>query len=168
MQSTFEAQSTLQLQATIPVDRYRELNRNVTNHGYTLPSNEDFVMLLDAYRDLGGLARAQEVASMTASRCGTTVRTLASWIVDRQGLSFEWQSQIWIPLFQFDRASMALSLGLTEVLAVLSHVFAPWEQALWFARPNDCLGDRIPAHVLVLDHEAVARAAHADQLVAAG
>jgi hypothetical protein len=105
---------------------------------------------------------------MTVSRCGPNVQTLACWIQNRHLLSFEWQSQIWIPLFQFDRATMALRQGLSEVLAMLSRTLEPWEQAIWFAQPNDWLGDRAPAHVLALDPAAVATAARAVQLVASG
>lgn len=133
--------------------------------GNASPSNGEFVKVLDAYRDLGGLARAQEVASMTVSRCGPDVRTLALWILEGHLLSFEWQSQIWIPLFQFDRATMALHEGLIEVCSVLARTFAPWEQAIWFAQPNQALGDRVPAQVLALDCEAVAMAARGDLLL---
>jgi hypothetical protein len=133
-----------------------------------VPSNEEFVAVLDTYRDLGGLARGQEVASMTVNRCGPNVRALASWILERQLLSFEWQRQIWIPLFQFNRDTMVPHRGLFEVLAALAHTFAPWEQATWFAQANGWLGKRIPASVLPLDYEAVADAARADVLLAAG
>jgi hypothetical protein len=135
---------------------------------YALPSNGEFVALLNAYRDLGGLARGQEVASMTVNRCGFSVRALASWILERRLLSFEWQCQIWIPLFQFDRATMVPLTGLAEVLAALSQSFAMWEQAHWFTQANNWLGARTPASVLPVNHEAVAYAARADMLIAAG
>jgi hypothetical protein len=134
--------------------------------GYALPSNGEFVTVLNACRDLGGLARAQEVASMAVSRRGANARALVCGSPDRELLSFEWQSQVWIPLFQFDRVTMVLHQGLKEILAVLSRSFGPWEQAMWFTQPNNWLDDKIPAHVLTLNHEAVARAAHANQFIA--
>lgn len=132
------------------------------------PTNGDFVNIMDACRDSGGVARAQEVVSMAASRCGPDVRTLALWILDRQLLSFEWQSQVWIPLFQFDRTTMFLHHGLVDVLTALERAHAPWQQAIWFSRPHGVLGGRIPAEVLALDCQAVQRAAQADLQTAHG
>ena len=133
----------------------------VARSGFS-PSNGEFVKVMDACRESGGLARAQEVVSMAVSRCGPDVRTLALWILDRQLLSFEWQSQIWIPLFQFDRATMALHHGMDEVLLTLDCPYCPWQQAMWFSRPHSVLGGGIPAQVIALDCQAVQRAAQAD------
>jgi hypothetical protein len=139
----------------------------MASHGYALPSNGEFVMLLDAYRELGGLARAQEVTRMMASRGGPNGIGLNAMLRARDLLSFEWQSHIWIPLFQFDRSTMALLTGLTDVIVLLSSGLEPWEQALWFSQRNPWLGGQIPAQVLALDHEAVVRAACADELATA-
>ncbi len=48
---------------------------------------------------------------------------LARWIALRQVVSFEWQAQTWLPLFQFDRRDMSIHP----------------ELAHWFARPNSSL-----------------------------
>ena len=123
--------------------------------------NQHFVNLLNAFRRSGGLARVPEVAARFHTY-GNDVSPLAGWINQRQVISFEWQSQIWIPLFQFNRATMALHEGLIEVRSALAQAFAPWQQAVWFSQPNHALGDRVPAQVLVLDCEAVAMAARAN------
>jgi hypothetical protein len=167
VQKIFETHVPGSLRAPYGVDDYRASARTPAIRSCDMPDNDEFVTLLDANRDFGGIARAQEVASMTMSRCGPDVKTLAAWILDRQLLSFEWQSQIWIPLFQFDRSSMALHPGLGMILSMLTPAYAPWEQALWFTQANAMLGDRIPAHVLPLDHPAVLRAARESPHIAA-
>jgi hypothetical protein len=167
VQKIFETHPGASLRAPYCVDDYHALARTPAMRNCDLPGNDDFVALLDSNRDFGGIARAHEVANMTVSRCGPDVKALAEWILDRQLLSFEWQSQIWIPLFQFDRSSMALHQGLGMILSMLTPAFAPWEQALWFTQANTTLGGRIPAHVLPLDHPAVLRAARENPHIAA-
>ena len=70
--------------------------------------------MLNAYREFGGLARAQEVASMMMADGAPGITSFAQWIIGVKLFSFEWQSQIWIPLFQFARADMSLQAGIGE------------------------------------------------------
>lgn len=121
--------------------------------------DSQFMALLDAYRNTGGLARAQEVFTMCRSRNGADAATLARWIVRRKVISFDWQSKVWVPLFQFDRSTMALRPGLNPILTVLNPILGPQEMAAWFAQPSRWLMDQAPADVFVTDPNAVLKAA---------
>ena len=130
------------------------------------PSDGDFVAMLNAYREFGGLARAQEVVSMMMADGAPGITTCAQWIVGGNLLSFEWQSQIWIPLFQFDRTDMSLQAGIGEILKDLSATMEPWEQAAWFSQPNLWLAERCPAELLRADRIGVVNAASATRFLA--
>ena len=126
-----------------------------------------FMGMLDAYRSSGGLARAQEIFTIYRAQNGSDVATLARWIVKREVISFDWQSKVWLPLFQFNRVHMAPHAGLQPVLAILNPVFSPWEIALWFTQPNPWLEGCTPANSLETRTNAVLHAASADCLIAA-
>lgn len=126
-----------------------------------------FMDMLDAYRCSGGLARAQEIFTIYKSQNGADVATLARWIVKREVISFDWQSKVWLPLFQFNRVRMAPHAGLQPVLAILNPVFTPWETALWFTHPNPWLDGCTPANSLETGAQSVLHAANADCLIAA-
>ncbi len=115
--------------------------------------------MLNSYRGSGGLAREQEVVALFKRRYGPDLATLASWIVEREVICFEWQSQIWLPWFQFNRFDMAPQPELGQVLAELTCVYDPWELANWFAQPNPWLADRTPVDTLASDLSAVLHAA---------
>lgn len=126
---------------------------------YESQVDSQFMALLDAYRNTGGLARAQEVFTMCRSRNGADAAMLARWIVRREIISFDWQSKVWVPLFQFDRTTMALQPGLNSILAVLNPIHGPQEMAAWFAQPSRWLMDQAPADVFGTDPHAVLKAA---------
>lgn len=129
-------------------------------------TDHQFIAMLDSYRDSGGIARAQEVVALFKRRCGSDLATLASWIVNKKVICFEWQSRMWLPLFQFNRCDMTPQAGLGQVLAELTSVYDAWELASWFAQPNPWLGDRAPADMLGLDLPAVLNASRADRFMA--
>ena len=129
-------------------------------------ADRQFMSMLDSYRCSGGLARAQEVFTLFKSRHGADPATLARWIVSRRAISFDWQSQVWIPLFQFNRVDMTLQPQITPILNALTPVFSPWELANWFAQPNQWLDHATPAGMLIVDTQAVLRAACADRFIA--
>jgi hypothetical protein len=131
-------------------------------------TDDEFFAMLNAYRGSGGLARAQEVFVLFKLCCRSDVATLARWIVKRKVISFDWQSKIWLPLFQFNRSDMTPQPGLSHVLGELGAVFDPWETANWFAKPNAWIADRTPADTLQRDVSAVLNAARADRFIAAG
>jgi hypothetical protein len=118
-------------------------------------ADHQFVAMLDSYRDSGGLARLQEVGALFKHRCGCDLTLLASWIANKKVICFEWQSEMWLPLFQFNRFDMTLQPGLSLILAELSSDFDAWQLAHWFAQPNPWLGNRSPAAMLGPDQAAV-------------
>ena len=126
-----------------------------------------FLELLNAYRAIGGLARASEVFTMFRSRNEPDATSLARAMVKRQIICFDWQSTTWIPLFQFERAGMVLHLELEPVLCELRPVFDAWEIASWFVQENGWLADRAPAELLVCSPAVVLNAARADRFIAA-
>jgi len=119
---------------------------------------------LQVYERTGGLARSDEVLSLLRQRTSQALSLLARWIVDQRVVSFEWQGQRLLPMFQFDPADMTIHRGAAAVLAELSGTFDDWELAAWFAEPNNGLQGRIPIEVLGVDLDAVLGAARADRL----
>ena len=117
--------------------------------------------MLESYRDSGGLARVHEVFTIHKSKHGSDFAHLARSIVKRELLSFDWQSNVWIPLFQFDRTSMTLQPGLAAVLEALNPDYTPWSLAMWFAKPNAWLHGHTPANTMRIDAAAVLAAARA-------
>jgi hypothetical protein len=123
--------------------------------------NNQFVALLNAFRPSGGLARAPEVVARFKRQGVNDVSPMASWLLNRQVISVEWQSKIWLPLFQFSPTGMALRAGLSSVLAELVVRYDEWAIADWFAQPNVWLADCAPADVLAVAAPQVLNAARA-------
>lgn len=131
-------------------------------------ANRQFIALLDGYRDSGGLARTHELLALAKRRGGPAAATLANWVAERDVISFEWQSQIWLPLFQFARPDLRPPPELARVLAELTPVCDPWELAAWFVQPNPWLANRTPLDALASDLPAVLDAARAERFVVNG
>ena len=130
-----------------------------------LDADQQFIAMLDACRGCGGLARTHEVIALSRRCGGPDAETLARWNAERKLISFEWQSQCWFPLFQFNRSDMTPQSELGQVIAELSAVYDACEIANWFVQPNPWLADRTPADTLPLDHAAVLNAARADRFI---
>jgi len=131
-------------------------------------TNQQFIGMLNAYRPSGGLARAQEVAAKCQSSMGTSTHTLAHWMVKRKVICFEWQSRMWLPLFQFNQRDMTLQEGLGDVLAELVVVLDDWAIANWFTRINPWLADATPADAWAASASEVLNAARSECYVVAG
>ena len=131
-------------------------------------ADHQFIAMLDSFRRSGGLLQACEVVAMFLARGESDITALAQWILQRRVISVEWQSRIWLPLFQFNRLSMAPQPGLSQVLAQLIPDHDGWALANWFAQPNAWLGNRTPAVMLGLDPAAVLNASRAARLIANG
>lgn len=131
-------------------------------------ADHQFVAMLNAYRCRGGLARALEVVALFNRHGDENVTTLASWIGNRKVLCFDWQSKMWLPLFQFNLLNMKPYPGLGQVLAELSNTQGPFERVLWFAQPNSLLADCIPADKLASDPCAVLHAARSVEYTSHG
>lgn len=154
--------------AALPATTLYTMDADALNLRLTRERQVDhqFMTMLNAFRANGGLARAQEVFMVYKSNYSGEAATLARWIVKREVISFDWESKIWIPLFQFDRTHMQRLEGLDAVLTVLNPVLSPWELALWFAQPSPWLLGRTPADVLATEPKAVLEAAGADRFIA--
>jgi hypothetical protein len=132
----------------------------------TTGPDQQFIGMLDAYRSHGGLARVQEVLARLRRRRGPGMATLANWITRRQVICFEWQSQSWLPLFQFNPVDMQPQAQLGQLLTELACVYDNWELASWFVRPHARLAQRSPLEALAPDLDDVLRAARSDRLSA--
>ncbi len=131
-------------------------------------ADQQFIAMLDGYRASGGLAGRREVLALSKRRGGPDAATLAHWVAERKVINFEWQSQTWLPLFQFQRPDMQPQAELARVLAELTPVYDPWELASWFVQPNPWLADRTPLDTLAADLPAVLNAARAERFVVNG
>ena len=130
--------------------------------------DRQFAAMELAFARHGGLATADGVARLMRCRSSQPISTLARWIVDRRAVNIAWHGQTLLPMFQFDRESMALQAGVGDVVAELAHAFDDWELALWFAAPNSWLGDAAPVDRLHVEQPAVLDAARADRFIALG
>lgn len=121
--------------------------------------DRQFVAMLRAFRETGGLARGDEVAELLAQRQAGDVSRLARWIVAREVVAFDWRGELWVPLFQFHLADMALRPQVQQVARSLGGNLSPWDLALWFSTPNPRLQGQLPADVLGSEPLAVLAAA---------
>jgi hypothetical protein len=124
--------------------------------------------MVQAYERTGGLMRSEEVLFLLRRHSSQALSRLARWIVDQRAVTFEWQADRLVPMFQFDLADMSIRPEAAAVLAELAGVFADWELATWFAEPNSWLQGRNPVDALQTDSQAVLDAARADRFVARG
>lgn len=130
--------------------------------------DRQFLTLLSSYRGNGGLARADEVAEIFRNRCGPSMALLARWIVQGRVISVQWQSCIWLPLFQFNPLDLSPHAGLGHVLDELRPVHTAPELAQWFASPNEWLSGHMPAQALLDDLPGVLQAARAERFCLRG
>ncbi len=131
-------------------------------------ADQQFMLMLDAFRSTGGVATAEEVALLLQRHLAHHDNALAKWIAERDVICFDWQGRRWIPWFQFNRHSLHPHRQLRQVLAELNAVYDPWELGNWFATPNPWLADCLPVSLLVADLPGVLHAARADRFIANG
>lgn len=130
--------------------------------------DRQFLVMESAYRSTGGLVSGDQLARLMRRRSQQPISMLARLIVSREVLSFEWQSQTMLPLFQFDLSTMGLRPNVNEIVRELSDVFDDWSLALWFAEPNMWLANSAPVQVIEVNANEVREAARADRLIACG
>ena len=136
---------------------------NVALRGPSNLADHQFIEMMDAYRQSGGLARLQELASLRGSGAPVDIANLANCISRRELICFEWQSYAWLPLFQFDLSDMTLRPQLQRIVAELSCIYNPWEVAFWFTQPKPWLSDRAPADTAALEFATLLQHARADR-----
>jgi hypothetical protein len=124
--------------------------------------------MIHTYRRTGGLVNCDEAALLLRRHREQPISVLARWIVARAVVSFSWQSQTLLPLFQFDLCDMSLRHGAAEVIGELSGVFDNLDLAAWFTEPNAWLANAAPVDALETDQPAVLQAARADRFVVRG
>ena len=124
------------------------------------------VMMVDAYRRTGGLVNDAELALLLRRHSTQPLSLLARWIVARRLVCYVWQSEILVPLFQFDRDDMSLRRETGQVVDELAGTFDDWELAAWFAQPNSWLQNTAPVELIDVDQRAVLQAARADRFIA--
>ncbi len=135
--------------------------------GVELDRDRGFVAMLRGYKESGGLGRGDEVAERFKA-AGHDVAWLARWIVERQVLSFEWRSELWLPWFQFNPADMSLRKEPQLIGTELTATFDAWHLSKWFIEPSCWLNNRRPVEVLRSDPNEVLHAARTDRFVALG
>ena len=131
-------------------------------------TDQQFLAMLDAYRDTGGLARKAEVLAQLQMRAAPEADMLDTWILRRQVICFQWQSQDWLPWFQFSSFTLEPDPQLKPLFDELADVHKPLEMADWFAQPNSWLAGRAPVDTLLSDLTAVMHAARAERFIAPG
>jgi len=126
-----------------------------------------FVGLLTDYRSRGGLARERDLSLRLQPRRAAAGGTLASWLNQGRLFAFEWNDDLWIPLFQLDHLLLPCPFAQAVSLELRADL-KEWEMARWFVAPNSWLEEGAPVDVLSTDPEAVRQAARADRFVAKG
>src|SRR4249920_1970349 len=61
-----------------------------------------------AFRQGGGIVSGDQLAHLLRSTSWQPISLLARWIVGRKVISFDWNSNTMLPLFQFDLSSMTI------------------------------------------------------------
>ena len=83
-----------------------------------------------AFRDTGGILRAEELARMLADLKMGDVASLGRAMVSREICSFKWRSAFWIPMFQFDLGNLSFKPATRKILGELTGVFDGWMLAV--------------------------------------
>ena len=124
--------------------------------------------MVQAFRATGGVVCGDELAYLLRRRSRQPISIVARWIVSRQVVSFEWQSQTMLPLFQFDSSDMALRPCVAEIVRELVNTYDDWDAAWWFASPNAWLDGSMPVERVDQGANEVLDAARADRFIARG
>ena len=127
-----------------------------------------FDAMIGAYKTCGGTARADDLALLLEEKQKGDFVSVARRIASRELVSFEWQSHLWVPMFQFHSHDMSIKQEVRRVVHELSMVLDNWTLALWFTEPNAWLKGRRPVDVVDRQFSDVLGAARADRFVATG
>jgi hypothetical protein len=110
-----------------------------------------FAAMAKAYGPMPGMASSHDVVWRLQRHHDQPISVLAHWIVERRVIALEWQSQMLLPLFQFQLSDMSLCEPVVQVIHELSEVLDGWDLALWFALPNPWLQSASP--VRTVEHD---------------
>ncbi len=134
----------------------------------SLPCRSSFERLERAYRLFGGLQTGEAFARSLTLRGRDGTGGLLGRIAAGETFGWTWQDDLWVPMFQVDRDSLAVRPGSRRVLAELRGVFDDWSLAQWFVHPNAWLRGSRPLDLLAGRPAAVRLAARGDRTIAGG
>lgn len=122
-----------------------------------------------AFAASGGLLTVGDLADGNDPESRSRFAQIAKGIATREILSFMWQSEPWVPMFQFDAGPDLLPRrALQPLFRLLVPLYDVWEVTNWFARPNQWLSGLRPVD-LCADHvEALLDVAHLEHFIATG
>jgi hypothetical protein len=127
-----------------------------------------YLAMARAYRRTGGLLSGDDLAMRLRKRSTQPLSLVARWIVSREVVCLKWQTQTWLPLFQFDPADMSLRSEVSGVVGELAGAMEDWDLALWFSQPNPWLDGAMPVDAIDSDQPAVLDAARVARFIARG
>ena len=131
-------------------------------------NHRGFDAIISAYQLSGGTARADDLELMLEEKRKYRFVNVARQIALRDIFSFEWQSQFWVPMFQFHPQDLTVRQEVVRVVHELTSVLDNWTLAVWFTEPNSWLRGRRPVDMMDSHFSDVLNAARADRFVAAG
>ena len=143
-------------------------SRATPSRGGERLEDRQFQQMLEAYTRTGGLVSGNEAARRLRRYCDQPLSTLARLIVARSIVSFEWRSQLLVPLFQFEPADMSLRSSVVEVMREFASVLDDWECACWFSQPNVWLHNEVPVDLIAREPTRVLAAARTDRFIIRG
>lgn len=132
------------------------------------PNQENFAAIALAYQSSGGIFRAEDLVRLAGLGNEHDPAELISLITSGQILSFQWQQNYWVPMFQFEIGGMLQKNCARRVILELTDTFDDWEKVVWFVQPNAWLDRATPLALLEEQLPKVVDAARADSVVAAG
>ena len=131
-------------------------------------NHRGFDAIISAYQLSGGTTRADDLEVMLEEKRKHRFVSVARQIALRDIFSFEWQSQFWVPMFQFYPQDLTVRQEVVRVVHELTSVLDNWTLAVWFTEPNSWLRGRRPVDMMDRHFSDVLNAARADRFVAAG
>jgi hypothetical protein len=132
------------------------------------PDALQYFAMAQVYRRTGGWLSGDDLAMRLRKRSTQPLSLVARWIVARDVVCFRWQSQTWLPSFQFDPKDMSPRREVSGVIEELAGALEDWELALWFCQPNPWLDNAMPVDVIDCDAPAVLNAARVARFIARG
>ncbi len=144
-----------------------------SRYGVHRPSIDDSYLsrrrdALAGFSATGGVICGDELTGLLRSASDQPISLLAHWIVSREVLMLNLDSENYLPKFQFDFDHMTVRPGVRDAIAELRAPFDDWEIAQWFTRSNNWLNGRSPAEAMAASPADVLHAARADRFVAMG
>ncbi len=117
------------------------------------------IELMETYGAHGGLATTDELISLMRPHWRQPISILSKWVLGRRVVSFNWRTQLLLPMLQFEHPRMNPNQAVADCSIELGVFMDDQSFAEWFVRPCEWLGQRMPLSLLVDDPDAVIDAA---------